>query len=266
VGGEADGAAHPNVALIAFYSPEGRFRCTATLVTPTVLVTAAHCTFDTVGKTVVTFQSVLADQAPSPLPRAVDDAGDGTSAVGFGHGEALPSGYLLGRSHTHPAYSNFTDIKNWNDTGVVVLDRPVTGIPLAALAPAGYLARVAQPVLNKTAFGVVGYGTNVGVESSSGPHKPVPLSYPLERRRTTTVGQKLTSQILQTNGNDKDPRAGGGTCFGDSGGPVFLNGYLVADTSYGLTDNCRYIGGYQRVDIPIVQSWLATFGVTPAAG
>jgi hypothetical protein len=34
-------------------------------------------------------------------------------------------------------------------------------------------------------------------------------------------------------------------------------------TSYGLTANCRYIGGYQRVDIPVVQTWLATFGVTP---
>ena len=47
-------------------------------------------------------------------------------------------------------------------------------------------------------------------------------------------------------------------CFGDSGGPVFLNGYLVAVTSYGYTANCRYLGGYQRVDIPVVQDWLDT--------
>ena len=37
-------------------------------------------------------------------------------------------------------------------------------------------------------------------------------------------------------------------------------------TSYGLTDNCRYIGGYQRVDIPVVQKWLAKYGVTPDDG
>jgi hypothetical protein len=44
---------------------------------------------------------------------------------------------------------------------------------------------------------------------------------------------------------------------------VFLNGEIVAVTSYGYTLNCRYLGGYQRVDIAVVQQWLATFGVTP---
>jgi hypothetical protein len=39
---------------------------------------------------------------------------------------------------------------------------------------------------------------------------------------------------------------------------VFLNGYVVAVTSYGYTANCRYLGGYQRVDISVVQEWLAT--------
>lgn len=58
------------------------------------------------------------------------------------------------------------------------------------------------------------------------------------------------------NGNPNDTRGGGGTCFGDSGGPVFLNGYLVAVTSYGYTSNCRYLGGYQRVDIPVAQEFL----------
>jgi hypothetical protein len=43
-GGEPDGNRHPNVGLILFYDATGRFRCSATLVSPTVLVTAAHCT------------------------------------------------------------------------------------------------------------------------------------------------------------------------------------------------------------------------------
>jgi hypothetical protein len=51
--------------------------------------------------------------------------------------------------------------------------------------------------------------------------------------------------------------------LGDSGGPVFQGGYVVADTSYVYTDNCRYLGGFQRVDIPVVQKWLASFGVKP---
>ncbi len=35
-------------------------------------------------------------------------------------------------------------------------------------------------------------------------------------------------------------------------------------TSYGYTANCRYLGGLQRVDIEVVQDWLAGFGVVPA--
>ena len=31
-GGELDGTRHPNVAMIVFYQPDGRFRCSATLV------------------------------------------------------------------------------------------------------------------------------------------------------------------------------------------------------------------------------------------
>lgn len=38
----------------------------------------------------------------------------------------------------------------------------------------------------------------------------------------------------------------------------------VTVTSYGYTQNCRYLDGLQRVDIPIVQDWLATYGVTPS--
>lgn len=50
-----------------------------------------------------------------------------------------------------------------------------------------------------------------------------------------------------------------GTCFGDSGGPVFLDGAIVGVTSYGYTDNCRYLGGYQRLDIPVVRTWVNSF-------
>ena len=33
-------------------------------------------------------------------------------------------------------------------------------------------------------------------------------------------------------------------------------------TSYGYTDNCRYLDGLQRVDIKGVQAWLMSYGVT----
>jgi trypsin len=148
---------------------------------------------------------------------------------------------------------------------VIVLDEPVTGIEPAQLAAPNELDQYAQPRLNRTTFTAVGYGTEVR-QADSGPQKPTPMSYPLVRRYTDVVGQKLTAQILQVNGNEHDDRGGGGTCFGDSGGPSLgPSGNVVTVTSYGYTSNCRYIDGLQRVDIPVVQDWLAEFGVTPAA-
>ncbi len=253
-GGEPDGEGHPNVGLILFYAEDGRFRCSATLISPTVLLTAAHCTEGTLGKTLVTFDSVIAEQPPSPFPTAADPT------KGFTREEIEAAGYVSGTAYTHPEYSGFTDMDNWNDVGVIVLDEPITTIEPATVAPLGYLDDFAQPTLNGTIFDVVGYGTEVR-KPESGPQKPEPMSYPLIRRFTTSPGQKLTPQILQLNGNPNDVRGGGGTCFGDSGGPVFHDGSVVAVTSYGYTSNCRYLGGYQRVDIAVVQEWLAGFGI-----
>ncbi|HEX8306374.1 MAG TPA: trypsin-like serine protease [Jatrophihabitans sp.] len=256
-GGEPDGNRHPNVGLILFYSPDGRFRCSATLVTPTVLLTAAHCTVDTVGKTLVDFRSVVAYEPPTGYPVAANPE------TGYTQAEIEAAGFLSGTAYAHPDYSGFTDLDNWNDVGVIVLDRPVTNIEPATLAPLNYLDAYAQPRLNRTLFTSVGYGTEVR-KPDSGPQKPEPMSYPLIRRMAVQPGQKLTNQILQLNGNPNDNRGTGGTCFGDSGGPTFLNGYIVTVTSYTYTQNCRYLGGYQRVDIEGVQDWLATFGVFPA--
>jgi hypothetical protein len=253
-GGEPDGNGHPNVGLILFYMPDGRFRCTATLVSPTVLVTAAHCTKGTLGKTLVTFDSVIAEQPPSPFPVAADPA------KGYTQAELEKAGYKSGVAASHPQYSDFTDLDNWNDVGVIVLDRPVTNIAPAKIAPANYLNAYQQPKLNSTIFTSVGYGTEVR-KADSGPQKPTPMSYPLLRRWAEEPGQKLTPQILQVNGNEHDNRGTGGTCFGDSGGPTYHGGYVVTVTSYGYTQNCRYLDGLQRIDIKVVQDWLKTYGV-----
>ena len=255
-GGTEDTAnRYPNVGLLVFYDDGGRFRCSGTLVSPTVVLTAGHCTFGTDGKTIVTFQQDVA-RTPAQagnLPAAPDPA------AGF-TGGGLPAGWYSGTAYTHPDYSDFTDLDTWNDVGVVVLDQAITGIAPATVAPEGYLEQFAQPRLNSTLFTVVGYGTEVR-KPVSGPQKPTPMSFPLVRRYTDAVGQKLTPQILQVNGNEHDTRGGGGSCFGDSGGPTFKDGYVVTVTSYGYTANCRYLDGLQRVDIAGVQDWLASFDV-----
>lgn len=274
-GGTADGEGHPNVALLLFYAKDAptdpvayRYRCTGSLVSPSVILTAAHCTEGVVGQVLVSFRSDIAAKAPSGLPRAADDVvidpvtlETSGSTTGFLASQAPGNfQFFQGGAHVHPEYSGFTDMRNWNDVGVVTLEGALPSVTPVPLAPVGTLDAYAQPRLNKTLVTFVGYGTEVR-KPDSGPQKPEPMSYPLIRRVTDANGQKLTPQILQVNGNPGNVIGGGGTCFGDSGGPGLLNGAQVTVTSYGYTDNCRYIDGHQRVDIPIVRSWLATFGV-----
>jgi hypothetical protein len=260
-----DANEYSNVGILLNYSPFGdslgRFRCTGTLISPTVMLTAAHCTFGSEGKTIVSFDPVIAEAPPSNIPRAEDDPGDGTSTSGYTGAEDVSGdtrNWIFGDAFTAPGYSNFTDLANWNDYAVIVFDEPVDGIQPAELAPVGYLEGFRQPNLNKTVVTSVGYGTEVR-KAESGPQLPTPMSYPLVRRIAHAPGQKLSPQILQTNGNGNDTRGTGGTCFGDSGGPSFLDGYLVTVTSYGYTSNCRYLDGLQRVDIQVAQDWLEAF-------
>ena len=77
--------------------------CAQLLLSPTVVVTAAHCTEGTVGKTLVTFTSVIAYQPPSGFPLAA------TPATGFTQAEIEAAGFISGTAFTHPAYSGFTD-------------------------------------------------------------------------------------------------------------------------------------------------------------
>jgi secreted trypsin-like serine protease len=69
---------------------------------------------------------------------------------------------------------------------------------------------------------------------------------------------------VQTSGNGAGK---GGTCNGDSGGPIFYGGYesnlIVAVTSFGLNQLCRGTDFSYRIDQADVLQWLEEHMYTP---
>jgi secreted trypsin-like serine protease len=57
---------------------------------------------------------------------------------------------------------------------------------------------------------------------------------------------------------DLHPQNTGGTCFGDSGGPLFLEdtNIIVGVTSYGINQNCAGTGGSYRIDTVDDLAWI----------
>jgi secreted trypsin-like serine protease len=222
---------YPFVGLLAFYDADGEYmhRCTGTLLSPTIVLTAAHCTEGT-----ATAYAYFSVDVP-------DDFREN------------PSG-ILGTTYTHPDFS--TNLHN--DVGVVVLEDSVNLSEYPVLAPEGFLTelKVAHEIQDDT-FVAVGFGVLNGF--------PPPNLVDNESRWygvSPYRGLKKNNLHLFQN---PVPNGAGGTCFGDSGGPHFWNDTLiiVSVTSWGDA-NCRANDQTQRVDIASVLNWLEEeFGITP---
>ena len=232
-----------NVAILRFIDSDGtyptdRWRCTGTLVAPTIIITAAHCAEAPVDTVYHSFDW----QGPLGEP----DAKPGIPAE-----LRNDPGWTLGGTNTDGSQSIFTDpdwdgdlqIQSLDDIGIIVLDEPVTGIEPAEIAPVGYLDGTPRGTL----FTMAGYGVRFA-KPASGPRRPAQIA-DRERRFTVAPLSNLTRDTIMLAASPNDKRGGGGTCFGDSGGPVFLDGYLVGVTSWGTSQFCKAgQAGYQRLD------------------
>jgi hypothetical protein len=238
--GELDGEDHPQVGLMVFdVDGSPAWRCTGTLLSPTVMLTAGHCTFGTSGGR-VWFES----DVESGIPGNGYPAGGGTSIE-------------FSEVHTNPNYNDGAFYLF--DVGIAILSEPVNLDTYGVLADVGTLDGLkTQRGLKEQSFTVVGYG----LQSV----KPT-LSADRVRYRGTvnlidvsgTAGIPAGTSVLLTNNPGK--HATGGTCFGDSGGPVFWgdSNVIVAVNSFVLNSNCRGLDGGYRVDTTDDQAFINSF-------
>jgi hypothetical protein len=234
--GELDGNGHPYVGLMVAQRANGTplWRCSGTLLTATVFVTAGHCT-----------------EAPAEHVEIWFDADVESGIPGNGYPNNGDAG---GTPFTHPDYDpNQFYIR---DLGVVVLDG--AGWPTGTYGALPGLdsldALATQRGQQASSFTAVGYGlqesfpdaaswkeNNVRVRMVAHPH--------LIQINGGIVGD--FSLLLSNNTHT------GGTCFGDSGGPNFVgtSNVIGGVTSFGLNGNCAGTGGVFRLD----RSWSLDF-------
>jgi len=249
--GKLDGNAHPAVVLLLM-EVEGKpaFRCTGTLLSATVLLTAGHCTNNFpgspyTGMRVFTESKVQGGINNYPL--------------------AGPNSVEAASWAAHPLYESAPFFVH--DVGVVVLEEPGVVLPASqygVLPSADQLDSLkTQRGQKDVTFTAVGYGLQESF--------PTPASFLATNTRTR---YSATPRLLQINvpGFTGDfslllsnNHSTGGTCFGDSGGPNFLGSgptetkTVAGITSFGLNGTCAGTGGVFRTDRQDVLDFVGTF-------
>lgn len=247
--GVPDGNNHPYVGLVVFdvLDEEGNqvpsHRCSGSLLTETVFLTAGHCTDGTVAARVWFDENV---QVNTEYPFSGATSYDGTPYTfpGFciGCGNGLP-GFAIG------------------DVGIVVLSEPV---PTSAVSTYAALPSVgwADLLPNKTKVDLVGYGVQFQV---TGVGLPPSFRWRGPRVRLFAPSEIVSGKFVHSADFLKialNPGGGsGGTCFGDSGGPILEGGTnkVLAVNSYVTNSNCSGVGYSARVDTDDVLEWIDGF-------
>ena len=240
--GEPDGDRHPYVGLMVAKDADGNplWRCSGTLISPTVFLTAGHCTESPAVKATVWFEAdVQALGYDLSNPFMYPNGGPTT---------------VDGKAYSHPLY-NFP----LYDVGVVVLSRKVSMPTYGALPAVNQLDGLAvQRGQKDVTFTAVGYGMQKSFPDAAAWQdaavKVRMVAYP----KLNQINSAFTGSFSMLLSNNA---ATGGTCFGDSGGPNFLgsSNVVAGVTSYGINSTCAGTGGVYRMDRPEALQFVQQF-------
>lgn len=246
--GTLDGDGHPEVVLLLMeVDGAPAFRCSGTLLSATVLLTAGHCTNNFPGHPYTGMRVFTESDVQAGIGTTNNYPFAGPNAV-----EAVSWA-------AHPSYETAPFFVH--DVGIVVLQSPGVVLDRYGTLPSAnaFDAFKARRGLDKVSFTSVGYGLQQSF--------PDAASWKEHNTRTRYVAHPKLIQInvpgftgdfsmlLSNNANT------GGTCFGDSGGANFLGSSRVVAgiTSFGINGNCAGTGGVFRTDRQNVLNFINSF-------
>ena len=221
--------------------------CTGTLVSPTVVVTAAHCTL---FERPTQFGNQPWFPVGTPFPE--DAVATRVTYVARQGDDVLPplepgTSFVVapGTMHVQPGFAwsgdGLPDFSN-NDLAVLKLMMPLPG-PYAQLPQVG--ASDAFSPTDKLLL--VGYGV-------SEMHGSTPIVASFDGRRRSDTARLLGGRAIA----DDLLHFAGGACFGDSGGPVLSGNVLLGVISF-APSACKSTNYATRVDTANSMAFIRSF-------
>jgi hypothetical protein len=252
---------HTYVGLAVFYDEAGEFshRCSGSLISPSIFLTAGHCTDDAED---LSYARIYFHQDAGAN---FDPTTQRDPITGYPEDCAVEGDPLCVTGHELHDYGfdNFAGFPNTRDAGIIVLDAPVTfPTDFASLAAPGAL----DPLSRRR--GQLGYIFTI---SGYGISDNWPPTQPIESFRVRLMAEaKLNNlnnswtdgfniQISSSPGNNR-----GGICSGDSGGPILWDDtdIIVGITSFGKREQCLGNGYAYRVDQQDLLDWILDIAAT----